>query len=419
MKKLACIVGVLLLGHVYFASAASCSFIVKNDLTLDSETNEVLNLQNFLMKKGLFKATPNGYFGPNTRRAVMAYQDSVGLPDTGNVFTLTRQVVNEENCTGIVPVVTSDDQAPAVKKIQVAQPASCVDLPNNLMRGDENSYVLKLQNFFVKKGLLNATPNGYYGVGTTAAVKAYQEEQGFKVTGDTLTMMREEIKKETCLADTEVIVSQDITLPQGCVSRSGFSTLTGVSCSTVLSLPAGCTSSNGFSVTTGVACTAVASQSSQTITTPVTQSVLPPATTTEVYTRLSLQLTPNSPGLAFVQNSTHVKLATVTIHSPDTFVINSFSLVVASSSVPANTISNFTITDVGQDKVINGGPLFTFTNQIVLANQPKVYEIYGDIGAVTPLENGFVDFNGGVTLRDNGSTTTNLVIPLFRVLLSK
>lgn len=419
MKKLACIVGVLLLGHIHFASAASCSSIVKNDLILDSETNEVLNLQNFLMKKGLFTATPNGYFGPNTKRAVMAYQDSVGLPDTGNVLALTRQAVNDESCTGIVPVVSSDDQASVVKKIQVTQPALCVDLPNNLMRGDENSYVLKLQNFLVKKGLLNATPNGYYGVGTTAAVKAYQEEQGFKVTGDTLTMMREEIKKETCLADTEVVVSQDITLPQGCISRVGFSTLTGISCSTVLSLPIGCTSANGFSVTTGMSCTVVVSQSSQAITMPITQSVLPPATTTEVYTSLSLQLTPNSPGLAFTQNSTHVKLATVTIHSPDTLAVNSLTLAVASSSVPANTISNFTVTDVGQDKIINGGPLFNFTNQIVIANQAKVYEIYGDVGAVASAQNSFVDFNGGVTLRDNGSTTANLVIPLFRVLVSK
>lgn len=409
MKKLAISLGVILLSHMY-VSAANCSSVVTADLIPDSETSEVLSLQNFLMKKGLLTATPNGYFGPSTKRAVMAYQDTVGLPDTGNVFVATRQAINQESCTGVVPVIANTDQSLVVtQKVKAVQPASCVDLPNNLLRGDENSYVLKLQNYLVKKGLLTAVPNGYYGVGTTAAVKTYQKEQGFKVTGDTLPMMREEIKKETCLADTEVILSQDATLPQGCTSRSGFSTLTGVSCSTVLSLPAGCVSSNGFSVTTGMSCSVVA---------PVVQSVTPIATTTEVYTSLSLQLTPNSPGLPFIQNSTHVKLATVTIKSPNTVVVTGLTLTVASSSVPTNTISNFTLTDVGQDKIINGGPLFTFTNQTALANVAKVYEIYADIGPVISPQSGSVDFTGTVTVKDSSATTTNLMIPLFNVLVA-
>lgn len=422
MKKCALSLGFLLLSSSY-ALAASCSSVVTRDLIPDTETSEVLRLQNFLVKKGLLTATPNGYFGPGTKRAVMAYQDSVGLPDTGNVFAATRQAVNQESCTGVVPITSTVDQQVITQKVKAVQPASCVDLPNNLLRGDENSYVLKLQNYLVKKGLLTSVPNGYYGVGTTAAVKAYQNQQGLKETGDTLTMMREEIKSETCLPDKEVVVAQGAILPEGCSSQAGFSIVTGQSCSTVISLPEGCTSANGYSVTTGASCTVIAQATQPPVVTPVspvvTQVVAPVATTTELYTSLTLQLTPNSPGLPFIQNSTHVKLATVAIHSPSTLTVSGLTLIVASSSVTSNTISNFTLTDVGQDKILNGGPVFSFSNQTVLANQAKVYEIYGDIGAVTNPSNGFIDFNGVVTLKDNGSTITNVVIPTFTVLLSK
>ena len=51
--------------------------------------------------------------------------------------------------------------------------ATCVDLTSVLSKGAENSRVLALQNFLFEKGYLKAKPNGYFGVGTVAAVKAY------------------------------------------------------------------------------------------------------------------------------------------------------------------------------------------------------------------------------------------------------
>jgi hypothetical protein len=50
--------------------------------------------------------------------------------------------------------------------------------------GDSGDDVLQLQKALVKLGLLTATPNGYYGTATTAAVKAFQAQKSIKQTGN-------------------------------------------------------------------------------------------------------------------------------------------------------------------------------------------------------------------------------------------
>lgn len=430
MKKRTLLVGIFLALTVP-SFAAKCSSVVSSDLKPGAESSEVLALQKFLVKKGLLTATPNGYFGDATKKAVMVYQDSVSLPDTGNVFDATRLAVNQESCTGITPVTsfvdTQDTGSKSTKVINTSL-ASCVDLPRNIVRGEENSLVLKLQNFLVKKGLLTAIPNSYYGVGTTAAVKAYQASHGFKQSGDTLAMMRDEIKNETCTA--EVV---DASLPEGCASASGFSTVTGKACSTKITYPDGCTSLNGFSITTGVSCAVQGVQTTQVVqnvqptsitvatSTPVSTATTNATATTPqvVFSELKLLLTPNSPGVPFTQNSTHMKLANFVIQSPDTMTIGSLTLLIATTSMPQNTLTNFTLTDVNADKIINGGPFFTFTNQTVLANQAKVYELYADIGSLGSLASGTIDFNGALSLKGDGSTITNIVVPTFKVTVSK
>jgi len=79
---------------------------------------------------------------------------------------------------------------------------SCLDLSSNLSRGVESAAVLKLQNFLSAKGFLKATPNGYFGPGTLAAVKAYQKSVGLSQVGNTGPMTRAAIKKDSCVAST-------------------------------------------------------------------------------------------------------------------------------------------------------------------------------------------------------------------------
>lgn len=76
--------------------------------------------------------------------------------------------------------------------------ASCTEIKSWLSRGYESSTVLSLQNFLHEKGYLKATPNGYFGPGTFAGVKAYQKSLGFEQVGSVGPATRAAIKKETC-----------------------------------------------------------------------------------------------------------------------------------------------------------------------------------------------------------------------------
>lgn len=82
--------------------------------------------------------------------------------------------------------------------ISYASAAPCVDLTSVLSKGAENSRVLSLQNFLFEKGYLKAKPNGYFGAGTVAAVKAYQKSLGFEQAGSVGPGTRAAIRKETC-----------------------------------------------------------------------------------------------------------------------------------------------------------------------------------------------------------------------------
>ncbi len=64
----------------------------------------------------------------------------------------------------------------------------CDSIPKNavLKKGVEdsnNKNVRKLQTYLVKAGYLKAAPNGYFGLGTHNAVRAFQKKYSFMVTG--------------------------------------------------------------------------------------------------------------------------------------------------------------------------------------------------------------------------------------------
>ena len=92
--------------------------------------------------------------------------------------------------------------------VSYASAASCVDLTSVLAKGHENSRVLSLQNFLFDKGYLKAKPNGYFGGGTFAAVKAYQKSLGLEQAGSVGPGTRAAIRKETCTLSSQSSQSQ-------------------------------------------------------------------------------------------------------------------------------------------------------------------------------------------------------------------
>lgn len=68
--------------------ASTYNFTV--DLTVGAKGEDVTALQNLLREQGYFTEVPTGYFGTLTKAAVVAFQASRGLPQTGYVGPLTR-----------------------------------------------------------------------------------------------------------------------------------------------------------------------------------------------------------------------------------------------------------------------------------------------------------------------------------------
>jgi peptidoglycan hydrolase-like protein with peptidoglycan-binding domain len=74
---------------------STIKLVFTKNLGLDTSGDEVLNLQKLLVSLGLLKATPNGYFGPQTRLAVISYQKQNNITQTGTIGPLTRAVLNK------------------------------------------------------------------------------------------------------------------------------------------------------------------------------------------------------------------------------------------------------------------------------------------------------------------------------------
>ena len=85
-----------------FAAASSSVAAVVNltaNLGLGASGNDVIVLQKFLQGKNFLKipaGIKEGYFGPLTRKAVIDFQKSAGLPATGYCGPLTRAVINKQ-----------------------------------------------------------------------------------------------------------------------------------------------------------------------------------------------------------------------------------------------------------------------------------------------------------------------------------
>lgn len=76
--------------------STTCINIPRN-LHRGTESGTVSMLQNFLVEKG-YLSEATGFYGDKTVEAVKDYQASKGLPETGKVYTFTRQAMSEETC---------------------------------------------------------------------------------------------------------------------------------------------------------------------------------------------------------------------------------------------------------------------------------------------------------------------------------
>ena len=115
-----------------FSLVAAQNVTFTNDIRIDSTGADVMNLQSWLISKGYdipaisSGVAQKGYFGSQTKVAVMKYQADNGIPNTGFVGPLTRGRLNN--------VIVVKPGAPVIKSI---------DAPTTLKIGESGTWSVK------------------------------------------------------------------------------------------------------------------------------------------------------------------------------------------------------------------------------------------------------------------------------------
>jgi len=135
-------------------------------LSEGSTGEEVTRLQTFLQTLGHFTATPTGYFGPVTKEAVVSFQKAEGIDPVGIVGPQTRAALN---ATTAIPTATTTPTKYTFTK--------------NLYEGLNGEEVTNLQTFLQTLGYFKATPTGYFGPVTKAAVVSFQVDKNIDPIG--------------------------------------------------------------------------------------------------------------------------------------------------------------------------------------------------------------------------------------------
>lgn len=116
---------------VHIALLVAASFIIPSVSIASIDTNlkygsrggHVTELQEFLIDKGFLAGQASGNFFSLTRKAVVAYQSSVGLPATGFVGPMTRSKINDDLSQTNAPSVSAEISETGTTTISINKPA--------------------------------------------------------------------------------------------------------------------------------------------------------------------------------------------------------------------------------------------------------------------------------------------------------
>lgn len=129
------------------------------------------DVQSHLKRLG-YPVSVDGVYGPGTRSAIVQFEQSRGLPATGNV---TPMLVTRLQSTATPP---QSAETPAAQQTAPAQAqASASD-------GNENpALVLRAQRELKRLGY-EVSADGAYGPNTREAIESFEKSEGLTVTGD-------------------------------------------------------------------------------------------------------------------------------------------------------------------------------------------------------------------------------------------
>lgn len=154
-----------------------------NTLKYGSSGSRVTELQNNLKKLGYAVGTVDGKFGAATKRAVIAFQSANGLKPDGLAGAQTLALIASK-----AQAAQNGGSSANTGSSSAGNDASSSGTSGNipirtLRRGYTGSDVTKVQNRLKELGYYTGTVDGVYGLGSMAAVKAFQEKNGLTADG--------------------------------------------------------------------------------------------------------------------------------------------------------------------------------------------------------------------------------------------
>ncbi len=164
------------------ASGGEATSTNPNTLKYGSSGSRVTELQNNLKKLGYSVGTVDGKFGAATKRAVIAFQSANGLTPDGLAGTQTLAMITAK-VQALENSGSSSSSSGSTSSGSASSNSSTSDLTRTLRRGYTGADVTKVQNRLKELGYYTGTVDGVYGLGSMAAVKAFQEKNGLTADG--------------------------------------------------------------------------------------------------------------------------------------------------------------------------------------------------------------------------------------------
>ena len=172
-----------------------------NTLKYGSTGSRVTELQNNLKKLGYSVGTVDGKFGAATKRAVIAFQSANGLTPDGLAGAQTLAMITAKvQALETSSPSTGESSSSSSGSSSGSSDTSTSDLTRTLRRGYTGSDVTKVQNRLKELGYYTGTVDGVYGLGSMAAVKAFQETNGLTADGLAGTKTFEKLFSSSAIA---------------------------------------------------------------------------------------------------------------------------------------------------------------------------------------------------------------------------
>ena len=145
----------------------------------------VEQVQGILKDLDFYSGTVDGISGPNTRKAIQAYQQKVGLPATGEIdAVLLDQLGARQTTAGIPHPVPRPVDSAAVPAAAPSPAPIPVSAPANAPASQPDARIIKIQAGLKAFGNDDMQLDGVVGARTKAAIKEFQSLFGLPQTGE-------------------------------------------------------------------------------------------------------------------------------------------------------------------------------------------------------------------------------------------